>query len=558
MTSRTTDIATPDRSSQRLPHGSALLRDPLLNKGTAFTEAERDAFGLRGLLPPHVFTLEEQVQRVLENYRSKATDLERYIHLMSLQDRNETLFYRFAFENIEEMLPIIYTPTVGLACQRFGHIFRRSRGMYVSIEDRGRIAELLENAPRSDVRAIVMTDGERTLGLGDQGVGGMGIPIGKLSLYTVCGGIDPARCLPIMLDVGTQNDAYLGDPLYMGLRQRRVRGQAYDDFVAEFMAAAHARWPKALLQFEDFGNVNAFRLLDRWRDQVCTFNDDIQGTAAVTLAGLLSALRITGRPLLEQKILFLGAGEAGVGIADLIASAMVDAGSSLADARGRCWLVDSQGLVVQGRERLAEHKLRYAHAAAPAPDFPSALRALRPTAIIGVSTVPGSFDREVIELMSSYNERPIVFALSNPTSQSECTAEEAYTFSQGRAIFASGSPFPACTHDGQTFVPGQCNNAYIFPGVALGAIACEARRVTDRMFSAAAATLAGQVASSDLALGRVFPSFRQIRDISAHVAAAVAEVAFGDGLAGIARPPDLLALARASMWEPRYRDYLAD
>jgi malate dehydrogenase (oxaloacetate-decarboxylating)(NADP+) len=359
-----------------------------------------------------------------------------------------------------------------------------------------------------------------------------------------------------MLDVGTENDAYLGDSLYMGLRQRRVRGQEYDDFIAEFMHAAHARWPKALLQFEDFGNVNAFRLLERWRNDVCTFNDDIQGTAAVTLAGLLSALRITGRPLGDQKVLFLGAGEAGVGIADLIVAAMVDTGMPLADARRRCWLVDRKGLVVQGRGQLAEHKVRYAHAGKPAPDLVTAIRALEPTAIIGVSTAPGSFNKEVIELMAARNERPIVFALSNPTSQSECTAEQAYTWSRGRAIFASGSPFPAFTYEDQTFIPGQCNNAYVFPGVALGVIASESRRVNDRMFREAAKALAQQVTASDLALGRVFPSFRQIREISAHVAAAVAEVAFHDGLASAEQPADLLALARAAMWEPRYRNYL--
>ena len=539
----------------QMPRGYALLNDPIFNKGTAFTEAERDALGLRGLLPPHVFTIDEQVERVLENYRSKATDLERYIYLMGLQDRNETLFHRVLLDHIEELLPIVYTPTVGLVCQRFGHIFRRSHGMYVSIEDRGRIARVLENSPRDDVRAIVMTDGERTLGLGDLGAGGMGIPIGKLSLYTACGGVDPARCLPVMLDVGTENDAFLGDPLYMGLRQRRVRGEPYDDFVAEFIRAAHARWPKALLQFEDFGNVNAFRLLERWRNEVCTFNDDIQGTAAVTLAGLLGALRITGRPLREQTIVFLGAGEAGVGIADLIVSAMVGSGLRLEEARRRCWFVDSHGLVVEGREPLAEHKRRYAHAGKPAPDLASAVRLLAPTAIVGVSTAPGSFNREVIELMSANNERPIVFALSNPTSKSECTAEEAYAWSGGRAVFASGSPFPAVTVGARAFVPGQCNNAYVFPGVALGVIATGARHVTDRMFTAAAHALAEQASASDLSLGRVFPPFSRIRDISAHVAAAVADVAFDDGLATVARPDDVLAFVRSHVWEPRYRTY---
>lgn len=539
----------------RMPRGQALLNDPVLNKGTAFTEAERDALGLRGLLPPHVFTIDEQVERVLENYRSKTTDLERYIHLMSLQERNETLFFRVLLEHIEEMLPIVYTPTVGLACQRFGHIFRRAHGMYVSIEDRGRIARVLENSPREDVLAIVMTDGERTLGLGDLGVGGMGIPIGKLSLYAACGGIDPSRCLPVMLDVGTDNDAYLVDRLYMGLRQRRVRGEAYDDFIAEFIRAAHARWPKALLQFEDFGNVNAFRLLERWRNDVCTFNDDIQGTAAVALAGLLGALRMTGRPLREQTLLFLGAGEAGVGIGDLIASAMVDAGSTLEEARQRCWFVDSHGLIVRGREPLAEHKRRYAHPGTPAPNLAAAVQMLKPTAIIGASTAAGAFNREVIERMSAMNERPIVFALSNPTSKSECTAEEAYKWSEGRAIFASGSPFPPVSFGDRTFIPGQCNNAYIFPGVALGVIASGARRVTDRMFTVAARALADQVSAADLSLGRVFPPFSRIRDLSVHLAVAVADEAFDEGLATVPRPEDLPAFIRAHVWEPCYRTY---
>jgi malate dehydrogenase (oxaloacetate-decarboxylating)(NADP+) len=427
--------------------------------------------------------------------------------------------------------------------------------MYVSIEDRGRVSRVLENSPRDDLLAIVMTDGERILGLGDLGVGGMGIPIGKLSLYTACGGIDPSRCLPVMLDVGTENDAHLGDPLYMGLRQRRVRGEAYDDFIAEFIDAAHARWPGALLQFEDFGNVNAFRLLERWRNDVCTFNDDIQGTAAVALAGLLGALRITGRPLREQKIVFLGAGEAGVGIGDLIVAAMRDSGMALEEARRRCWFVDSHGLVVQGREPLAPHKRRYAHQGKPAPDLAAAVRMLEPTAIVGASTVPGAFSRDVIEAMSAKQERPIVFALSNPTSKSECTAQDAYTWSGGRAIFASGSPFPPFTLGDRTFVPGQCNNAYVFPGVALGVIASGARHVTDRMFVAAAHALAAQTSASDLSLGRLFPSFSRIREVSVAVGAAVADVAFEESLATVDRPEDLLTFVGAHVWEPRYRTY---
>ena len=546
---------TRPTSSAALPHGEALLHDPLLNKGTAFTPTERRAFGLTGLLPPHVHRLEEQVARVMDNYRSKQTDLERYIHLVSLQDRNETLFYRVVVDHIEEMMPIIYTPTVGQACQQWGHLFRRSRGLYVSWDDRGHVEAVLRNWPQQDVRVIVVTDGERILGLGDQGVGGMGIPVGKLSLYTACAGIDPSRTLPIMLDVGTENEGYLRDPLYLGLRQKRIRGEPYDAFVAEFAEAVQRVFPRALLQFEDFGNQNAFRLLEQWRDRICTFNDDIQGTAAVTLAGLYSALRLTGKTLREQTVLFLGAGEAGIGIGSLVASAMVDEGATPEEARRRCCFVDSHGLVVKSRAGLAEHKLRFAHDLPPAADFQAALEAVRPTAIVGVSTVPRAFDRRVIETMSRMNERPVIFALSNPTSRSECSAEDAYRWSGGKAIFASGSPFPPCHLDGRTFVPGQGNNSYIFPGVGLGVVACRARLVTDRMFSAAARTLAGLVLPSDLELGRIYPSLTRIREVSAHIGAAVAEVAFRDGLAGVARPPDLLSMVQASMWQPVYREY---
>jgi malate dehydrogenase (oxaloacetate-decarboxylating)(NADP+) len=538
------------------PRGSALLQEPLLNKGTAFTVAEREAMGLRGLLPPHVHTLDEQVSRVMDNYRNKQTDLERYIHLVSLQDRNETLFYKVLAENIEALMPIIYTPTVGQACQQWGHLFRRSRGLYVSWADRGHVAELLRNWSHQDVRVIVVTDGERILGLGDQGVGGMGIPVGKLSLYTACAGIDPATTLPVMLDVGTENQGYLADPLYMGLRQPRVRGAEYDAFVAEFIEAVSLVFPKAMLQFEDFANLNAFRLLEQWRNKICTFNDDMQGTAAVTLAGLYSALRLTGGKLQDQTILFLGAGEAGVGIGDLIVSAMVDEGATLEQARRRCWFVDSQGLVVKGRAGLAEHKLHYAHEGPPAPDFLTALEALKPTAIIGVSTVARAFNQKVIEAMSRLNARPIVFALSNPTSKSECTAEEAYGWSKGQAIFASGSPFPPCVWNGKTFVSGQGNNSYIFPGVGLGVVASQATRVTDRMFAAAARTLASLVLPSDLELGRIFPSLKRIREVSATIAVAVAEVAFKDGLTRLARPADVKGLVDGTMWTPKYRDFV--
>ena len=547
---------TPHEPKPGIPTGVALLRDPLLNKSSAFTAEEREALGLRGLLPPRVFSMDDQVLRVMENYARKTTDLERYIHLIGLQDRNETLFYRVLTDNIEQMMPIVYTPTVGQACQEFGHIFRRPRGLYVSAKDRGQVKEILRRYLHKDVRVVVITDGERILGLGDQGASGMGIPIGKLSLYTACAGIRPDQTCPVMLDVGTENEAYLADPLYMGLRQRRVRGQAFDELVAEFMTAASEVWPKALVQFEDFGNTTAFHLLEHWRNRVCTFNDDMQGTAGVTLAGLLTALRVTKKPLKQQKILFLGAGEAGIGIGDLFVSAMVDDGASTEDARRSCWFFDSKGLVVKGRAGLAEHKLRYAHPHKEIPDFLAAVRDLRPTAIIGVSTIPKTFNQQVIQAMSDINERPIIFALSNPTSKSECTAGEAYTWSKGRALFASGSPFPPFDYSGKTFVAGQGNNSYIFPGVGLGVVASEARHVTDRMFSAAARALDQMVLDSDLAIGRVYPSLTRIREISAAIGAAVADVAFAEGLARAPRPTDTLRYVKSKMWEPRYESYL--
>jgi malate dehydrogenase (oxaloacetate-decarboxylating)(NADP+) len=539
-----------------LPRGYAILRDPLLNKGSAFPENERAALGLQGLLPPRVFTMEEQILRVMGNYSRKQTDLERYIHLISLQDRNETLFYRVVLDNLEQLIPILYTPTVGLACQEFGHIFRRSRGLYVSVKERGNVKAILQNWPHKEPRIIVVTDGERILGLGDQGASGMGIPIGKLSLYTGCAGIHPTSCLPVMLDVGTENEDYIKDPLYMGLRQKRVRGKEYDDFVGEFVTAVQEVMPKALIQFEDFGNTTAFHLLERWRNKVSTFNDDIQGTAAVVLAGLFSALRLTKKPLGDQRILFLGAGEAGIGIGDLIASAMVDDGMKIDDARKSCWFFDSKGLVVKGRAGLADHKLHFAHDHKQIGTFVEAIRDLRPTAIVGVSTIFKSFNQEVIETMSKLNERPIIFALSNPTSKAECTAAEAYTWSKGKAVVATGSPFPPFTFEGRTHVAGQGNNSYIFPGVGLGIVATEATRVTDRMFSEAARALAKCVLESDLEMGRIYPALNRIREVSASIAAAVAEVVFNEGLARVPRPANVLEFVKSKMWEPKYESFV--
>ena len=538
------------------PRGVALLHDPTLNKGTAFTEVERDALGLHGLLPPHVCSQAEQVARVLENFHRLPSPLEKYIFMSSLHDRNETLFFRIVTDYPDEMMPIIYTPTVGLACQKFGHIFQRPRGLFVTARDRGHVRNILRNWPYRDVAMIVVTDGERILGLGDLGSSGMGIPVGKLSLYTACAGVPPTQCLPVMLDVGTNNPTLRDDPLYLGLAQPRLTGPAYDDLVDEFITAAREVFPGVVIQFEDFANHNAFRLLHKYRDRICTFNDDIQGTAAVALAGLLSALRITGGTLDSQRLLFLGAGEAATGIADLAVAAMVEGGADSALARRCCWLFDSKGLVVAGRSDLAEHKRPYAHEHAPEADFLAAIRSLEPTALIGVAATAGTFTQAVVGEMSRLNARPIVFALSNPTSKSECTAAQAYAWSDGRALFACGSPFDPVTLAGHTHVPRQGNNSYIFPGVGLGAIAVRAQRITDATFLAAARALAQQVTPEDLAQGSLYPPLPQVREVSAHIAAAVAAVAFDEGHAGIARPADLLAHVKSCMYEPSYPTYV--
>jgi malate dehydrogenase (oxaloacetate-decarboxylating)(NADP+) len=531
------------------PHGVALLRDPLLNKGTAFSEKERDAFGLRGLLPAHLLSQEQQVARILTNLRRLPDDLDKYVALNALHDRNEALFFRVVCENIDEIQPLIYTPTVGRACQKFGDIFQRPRGLFISADDRGRIAKLLSNWPNL-AKLIVVSDGERILGLGDLGANGMGIPVGKLSLYTACAGVHPKLCLPVTLDVGTNNTELLNDPYYVGLRQRRLRGTEYDALVDEFITAAREAFPGVLIQFEDFANHNAFRLLRKYRDSICTFNDDIQGTAAVALAGIFTALRVTGSELTDQKILFLGAGEAATGIADLVVSAMVADGCSKTDALRRNWLADSHGLVVKSRTDLAEHKVPYAHDHNPVGDFLTAVCTLKPTAIIGVAAVGGTFTAEVLEAMAKINARPIVFALSNPTSKAECTAEEAYRHTDGRALFACGSPFDPVRLNGQTFVPRQGNNSYIFPGVGLGAIASGTRLITDEMFMSAAETLADLVPKSDLDQGSLYPALPRIREVSAHIAAAVAQIAYQHGLAAGPAPSDLLVHVQVTHVRP--------
>jgi malate dehydrogenase (oxaloacetate-decarboxylating)(NADP+) len=536
----------------KAPRGLDVLRDPVLNKGMSFTEAERDALGLRGLLPPHVHTQAEQAERFLLSFRKLTDPLDKFVALNALHDRNEDLFFSILIDHIDEMQPLVYTPVVGLACQKFGQVFQRPRGMFISIRDRGNIANVLRNWPH-EAGIIVVTDGERILGLGDLGAHGMGIPVGKLSLYTACAGIHPQLCLPVTLDVGCNNDEVRNDPFYVGLRQKRVTGQEYDDFVEEFITAAQEVFPGVLIQFEDFANHNAFRLLEKYRDRVCSFNDDIQGTAAVALAGIFSALRVTGEPLTEQRFVFLGAGEAATGIADLIASAMVAQGMTLEAARKTCWLVDSKGLVVKSRTDLAHHKLNYAHEHAPVADLLGAVKALKPTAIIGVSAVGGTFTKAVLEEMARINRRPIVFALSNPTSQAECTAEEAYRHTGGRALFACGSPFDPVTIDGQTFVPRQGNNSYIFPGIGLGAIASKSKVITDEMFMKSAHTLAQLVTESDLAQGSLYPALPRIREVSAQIAAATAGAAYEGGIAGRLAAASALPEIEKQMYEPRHR-----
>ena len=542
---------------KHLPHGAKLLHDPMLNKGTAFTEKERESLGLLGLLPTRVNAMENQVQRVMDNIRRKNTDLEKYVYLTALQERNKTLFYRVLVDHLSEVMPIVYTPTVGQACQEYGHIFRSStQGLFIAAQHKGRMRKVLKNWPYKDVRIIVVTDGERILGLGDLGVDGMGIPVGKLMLYTACAGIHPRYCLPVTLDVGTNNESLLKDPLYIGVQQPRLRGKDYDDLIEEFVTAARAVFPHVLIQFEDFANENAFRLLKKYRSQICMFNDDIQGTASVALAGLYSAVRIRGGNLKDQKILFVGAGEAGLGTGGLVLGAMMKEGLTEKEARSRCLFVDSKGLVISSRTDLDERKRIFAADGPGAPDCLSAVELVKPTAIIGATGKQGTFTKEVLEAMARINERPIVFAMSNPTSHSECTAEQAYGSTQGRAIFASGSPFAPVDLQGKLLTPGQSNNAYIFPGMGLGVTACRIKHVTDEMFFAAAKTLASLVNEEDLAKGRLFPPLQDIRMVSLRIAEAVVEVAYEQKLTGRPKSKCLRDYLAGQMYDPVYEDYV--
>ncbi|HXX03874.1 MAG TPA: NAD-dependent malic enzyme [Xanthobacteraceae bacterium] len=545
--------------------GYELLNDPLWNKGTAFTDAERDEFDLHGLLPPYVMSLDLQVDRRLEAFRTIDVDLYKYIFLRGTQDTNETLFYALLARHIEEMMPIVYTPTVGLGCQQFSRIFRKPRGLFLSFPLQDRIGRILANRRFDGVEAIVVSDGERILGLGDQGAGGMGIPIGKLALYTACAGLPPSTTLPILLDVGTDNRELLHDPLYIGWRHERVRGAAYDDFVAAFVAAVRARWPHVLLHWEDFALNNANRLLARYRDQLCSFNDDIQGTAAIAVGTILSAINVTGVPLAEQRVAVLGAGSAGTGICALLARAMTEAGLSEREARGRFYLVDRDGLLLEGtaglqpfqapfaqsRERIAAWKLPPAARIGLAEVVANA----RPTVLIGTSGQASAFTEPVVKTMAAHVPRPVIFPLSNPTQRSEATPEQLLAWTEGRAVIGTGSPFPPVTRDGDRFRVDQTNNAYVYPGVGLGAIAVEASRISDGMFLAAARAIADLSPTRRDTRANLLPPLAEIRKVSLHVAIAVAQAAVGEGLAHPPPDGDLAGLVGGKMWEPVYATY---
>ena len=531
------------------PKSADLLRDKTRYRSIAFTRAERRRLGLEGLLPDAVVTQSALVDRVMMALRRMPRDIDRYMALSSLQERNEHVFYRTIIDHIEEILPLIYTPTVGEACREFSHIAREPKGFFITPRDRGRIARLLGNWPQKDVRVIVVTDGQRILGLGDLGANGMGIPIGKLALYTACAGIPPTQCLPVVLDVGTNNQELLDDPLYLGFPRRRLKGPSYFALVDEFVEGVQRRYPNALIQFEDFLTPNAYALLNRYRDRVLCFNDDIQGTAAVALSGVYAATRVIKQPFRDLRIMFLGAGSAATGIADLMVSAFIAEGLTRDEALKRLWFVDVNGLVVKSRSDLMPHNLPYAHDQR-ALDFAGAIDAIRPHVLIGATGAPGTFTQQVVERMSTVNERPVLFALSNPTSKAECTAEQAYTWSRGQAVFASGSPFGLVTHGGKTLRPGQGNNAYVFPGIGLGAVACRAKRIPDEFFLVAAKTLAQMVTARDLDAGSLYPPLTGIRKISLAIAVRVAEQAYEMKLARTKRPRNLRQAIARYMYVP--------
>ncbi|KAF7281299.1 hypothetical protein GWI33_004881 [Rhynchophorus ferrugineus] len=536
------------------------LRDPRLNKGLAFTLEERQALGIHGLQPARFKTQEEQLELCRISIERYQEDLNKYLYLTELHDRNEKLFFRLLTENIEALMPIVYTPTVGLACQKFGLIYRRPRGLFITINDIGHVFEVLKNWPEPNVRAIVVTDGERILGLGDLGACGMGIPVGKLALYTALAGIKPHECLPIVLDVGTNNQSLLEDPLYVGLRQKRVTGKLYDDFIDEFMEGVVKRYGQnTLIQFEDFGNHNAFRLLKKYRDYYCTFNDDIQGTASVAVSGLMACKRITGKKFSENTFCFLGAGGAALGIADLVVRAMVLEGTPIEDARSKIWMMDIDGLLAKERPEgnLEGHKKYYAKDHPPTKDFAGLVNEIKPSVLIGASATGGAFTPEILKAMGTFNDRPVIFALSNPTAKAECTAKQAYTQTDGRCIFASGSPFAPVQLGNQLFKPGQGNNAYIFPGVALGILTSGIHHISEDVFLLAAETVAENVSEDDLSKGRIYPPLRTIRDVSIQIAIKVVEYAYQERIATVyPKPRDLRRYVEDQQYNHNYEPSL--
>jgi malate dehydrogenase (oxaloacetate-decarboxylating)(NADP+) len=533
-------------------HGVALLNDPARNKGTAFTPDERKRLGLEGLLPTSTDTLDRQVERVLGHLDGKPNDLERYIYLVGLSDRNETLFYRTVMSDPARFIPILYDPTVADACLAFGHIYRRARGMYITRQMKGRIAEVLRNWPQRDVRFICVSTGGRILGLGDIGANGMGIPIGKLQLYTACAAVPPECLLPVLFDIGTTNEALRADPLYLGSREKPPSDEELDELVEEFVQAVQQVFPDCCIHFEDWKGTDAIRLLNRYADKVLCYNDDIQGTASVALAGLTTALQIIDAPLTDQRILFLGAGSAGIGIAKLIAAAMQAKGLSLDEARSRISMFDVDGLLEPSRASLSEAQKVYAHKAAPSKDLVKTIEKLKPTVLIGVSTKGGAFNQRVVEAMSKLNERPIIFALSNPTDKAECTAEQAYTWSKGKALFAAGVQFPDVTLNGKTYHPGQANNFYIFPAVGLATYAARPRRITDQCFIVAAQASADQISPDLRAKGMLFPGQDNILETEITTATRVAEYMFDEGLAQVKRPRDIRAWIEGQLYKPQY------
>jgi len=528
-----------------------VISDRSANKAIAFTKKEREELGLKGLLPYPVVSQDIQVKRVMNALRRMSTNLERYSNLTFLQNAIEKLFYRVIMDHIEEILPIIYTPTVGQACTEFSHIFRLSKGFYITPEDKGEIRKNLDNWPEEDVRVIVVTDGQRILGLGDLGANGMGIPIGKLSLYTACAGIHPHQCLPVMLDVGTNNDELLNDVLYLGYPYKRIEGEEYSGLVEEFVMAIQDKYPKALIQFEDFLTPNAYALMNKYKDRVLSFNDDIQGTAAVALAGVYASTRITNIEFSDLKIMFLGAGSAATGIADLMVSAFKDEGLTNEEARSRLWFVDVNGLVVKDRNDLMDHNLPYAHDHEQM-NFVEAIDSIKPHILIGATGTPGTFTQEVVEHMAAINERPVIFALSNPTSRAECTAEQAYQWSDGKVIFASGSPFDKVVYKGKEYYPGQGNNAYVFPGIGLGTIVSNARIIPDELFLVASRTLAKLVTEQNINNGALYPRLTEIRNISLNIATAVAEKVYELGISkNMEKPTNLKQLIADYMYDPK-------